>query len=494
MKRTRERLVLTGCVLGIFLAASEGTIVGTVMPSIVADLGGFPLYHWVFSVYMLASAVSMPMWGKMADLYGPRRLFVVGGLLFITGSALAGTSPSIHYLIAFRVVQGVGAGSLFALPLTILAHQTPPHRRGHVMGFAAGTWGIAAILGPPVGAAVVSALDWRWVFYLAIPFGLTGLFLVHRYAVDPPVRCEARLDLPGGLALGALVLALLMGTQSVREGTPLFAVPALAWYASALLVVPLFVFFERRASDPIVPLRLFGHPLYRVANAGSYLMAFCVFCAIVYVPMLTTLGDRSDVVRAGLSLVPASLGWATGAIVGGRLVARVGGRRLAMFGAALAAAGFIAATRLTPTTPLLQIIPVMLPIGLGIGFTSPAILVTLQNHLGGSHMGVITSGVAFYRHLGGSMGVALLGALIPAAADAALGQDAVNPGVVAGVQYVFFAAAGVLIFTLLLMTRLPASILPEEKKRDARHDRPTSDDHGLHESAPAARPTRLREG
>lgn len=455
-----QRFVLLGCVLAIFLAASEGTIVGTVMPSIVADLGGFSFYHWVFSVYMLASAVSMPIWGKLADLFGPRRLFVVGGSLFILGSALAGTSPSIHHLIAYRVIQGTGAGSLFVLPLTILAHQTPPERRGHVMGFAAGTWGVAAILGPPVGATVVSVLDWRWVFYIAIPFGLLGLLLVHRYAVDPPRHREPRLDLLGAFTLAALVIALLMGSQSMREGMPLLGVPAGIYFLVSVCLLPVFFLVERRAPEPLVPLRFFRHPLYRVANAGSYLMAFCVFCAIVYVPMLTTLGDRGDVVRAGLSLVPASLGWATGAIVGGRLVARVGGRRLGMLGAGLAAAGFIALTQVTPQTPLGWIVPVMFPVGLGIGLTSPAILVTLQNHLGGGNMGVVTSGVAFYRHLGGSMGVALLGALIPAASDAALGGGAMQ-SVVEGVQWVFFTAAGVLIVTLLLLTRLPASIFPE---------------------------------
>lgn len=456
--------MLTGCVLGIFLAASEGTIVGTVMPSIVDDLGGFSLYHWVFSIYMLASAVSMPIWGKLADLYGPRRLFVVGGLLFIGGSALAGTSPTMEHLIAYRVVQGAGAGSLFSLPLTILAHQTPPERRGHVMGFAAGTWGIAAVLGPPVGAGVVSFLDWRWVFYLAIPLGLTGLLLVYRYAVDPATKSRPRLDFAGAITLGVIVLSLILGTQSVREGAPLLGAAAIVWYAIALMLVPVFFLVERRASDPIIPLRFFRHPLYRLANAGSYLMAFCVFCAIVYVPMLTTLTDPTNVVRAGLSLVPASLGWATGAIVGGRLVAHVGGRRLAMVGAGLAAAGFIAATRIGPESTLLQIIPSMVPIGLGIGLTSPAVLVTLQNHLGGRDMGVVTSGVAFYRHLGGSMGVALLGALIPAATGLHMDTPVAEPAVIKGVQNVFFAAAFILILTLLLFTRLPASIFPQDER------------------------------
>jgi EmrB/QacA subfamily drug resistance transporter len=454
--------VVIGCILGIFLAASEGTIVGTAMPSIVEDLGGFALYHWVFSVYMLASAVSMPFWGKLADLYGPRRLFVVGGLLFISGSALAGTAPTMEHLVAYRVLQGAGAGSLFALPLTILAHETPPERRGHVMGFAAGTWGVAAILGPPVGAGIVSLLGWRWVFYIAIPFGVTGLLLVKRYALDPPTAGSPRLDIAGGLTLAAVVLGLLMGAQSVREGAPILGVSATFWFLAAVLLLPVFFLIERRARDPIVPMRLLRHPLYRVANAGSYLMAFCVFCAIVYVPMLTTMGERTDVVRAGLSLVPASLGWATGAIVGGRIVARVGGRRLAMLGAGLSAAGFIAATRFTPESSLLQIMPVMFPIGLGIGLTSPAILVTLQNHLGTGNMGVVTSGVAFYRHLGGSMGVALFGALIPAVADERLVSTGTDPAVVQGVQWVFFAAAAVLIFALLLMTRLPSSIIPEE--------------------------------
>jgi EmrB/QacA subfamily drug resistance transporter len=447
--------VLLGCVLGIFLAAIEGTVIGTVMPTVVADLGGLAKYQWVFTVYMLSAAVTMPLWGKLADLHGARRYFVAGVVLFLTGSILAGTSRTMDELVAFRALQGLGAGAMFSLPMTILGNQTSPERRGHVLGFAAATWGFSALVGPPVGALVVALLGWRWVFYLNIPFGIAAIVLVLLHYRDPERQRRHRLDFPGALLIMGATASLLLGTQAYREGTAILGVTALQYLLAFVVLVPIIVLVERRAREPIIPLMLFRDRTYRIANAAAFLFAFCVFSAIVYVPMMATLGDPTNVLRAGLSLIPASLGWTTGAFVGGRLLVRVGARRLALLGAILGCLGFAALTQIGPGTPIWRIIPNMFPIGLGIGLSSPAILVTLQNRFGATHMGVVTSGVAFWRHLGGTLGITLLGLLVPAIGIAAI---------TAGVQHVFMAASVLLALTALLVSFLPRSVLadPEE--------------------------------
>lgn len=459
--------MLAGCVCGIFLAAMEGTVVGTVMPTIVDQLGGRAQYHQVFAVYMVTGAVTVPIWGKLADLYGTRRLFAVGVLTFLVGSALAGTARSMDALVAFRLVQGLGAGALFALPMTILAHQAPPERRGHMLGIAAATWGVAALLGPPLGAVIVTLADWRWVFYINIPAGLVGLALVWRNTSDIVAHKRHRLDVLGALLIMGGATALLAGTQAWREGTTPLGLQPWTLLAAALVALPLIVFVERRAGEPIVPTHLFRFPIYRVANTGAFLMAFSVFCAIVYMPMMTTILSPEDVLRAGLSLVPASLGWTVGSLVAGRNVARVGARPIAITGAAMGSVGFLLAAQLGPTSPLWLIMPVMFPIGAGIGMTSPPLLVTLQNHLGSSGMGVVTSGMSFYRHLGGTLGITLLGVLVPAGDDPA--------AVTRGVQHVFLAASLILALTaVFVMRHVPRTIFADPTDHGPDHVVPGS--------------------
>lgn len=435
------------------LAAIEGTVVGTVMPTIVNDLGGLERYNWVFSVYMVSAAVTMPIWSKLSDLHGPRRYFFAGVALFVSGSALAGLSPTIEQLIAVRVVQGIGAGALFTLPMTILGHHAAPERRGHVLGIAAATWGIAALLGPPIGALVTATLGWRWVFFLNVPFGIVALYLVLHYFEDPEVRRGHRLDFAGAVLIMGAAFALMIGAQAFREQAMLLGLGAGAWAGLFLLLLPLAVWVERRADEPIVPLRLFRTPVYRVGNGAAFLMAFNTFAALVYIPMMTTLGDPTNVARAGLSLVPTSIGWTMGAFIAGRLVAGVGGRVLGVVGALLSTTGFLFATQLGPDTSLPQIVATTFPIGLGMGMTSPGILVTLQNHLGAGQMGVVTGGVAFYRHLGGTLGVTVLGLFVPALGGAAR--------ISSGVQHAFMAAAVLGLGAALLLSRLPGSIFPE---------------------------------
>lgn len=471
----RDTQVLFGCALGIFVAAIEGTVVGTVMPTIVSELGGLDRYGWVFSVYLLSSSVTMPIWGKLSDQFGAKRFFILAIVLFMVGSGLAGTSRSVEALIGWRLIQGFGAGGLVSIALTLLGNHFPPERRGHATGIASSVWGFSAMVGPPIGALVAETIGWRWVFYLNIPIGLAAIALIAYSYRDPERQHEHKLDMGGAATLMAAVSALLIGAQSFKEGRPLMGVPVAGWLALSAVLLVAFVRIERAVAEPIVPLGLFRHPVYLVGNAGGFLMTFCVFTAIAYVPLLLQSGDPDNVLRAGLALIPLSIGWTMGSAGGGRIVARLGGRNVGRLGALSMTIGFLAATRFTPTTSNIAATPVMLLIGLGMGSTSPAFLVTLQNHIGHGRMGVITSGMMFWRNLGGTLGVTLLGILVPGAAAGVL-------AVTVGVQHTFMAAAAVSASVLVLVQGLPKSILPGDEARPVPPTRP----HAV--SIPRARP------
>ncbi|MBW3583902.1 MAG: MFS transporter [Euryarchaeota archaeon] len=447
----RERLVLLGCAFGVFLSAIEGTVVGTVMPTIVAELGGLNRYGWVFSVYMMPAAVTMPIWGKLSDIYGPRRLLHIGILLFLTGSVLSGFAPTFDHLIAFRLIQGLGAGAMFSIPLTILGHAFPPERRGHALGIASSVWGFSAIVGPPVGALVVSLASWRWAFWLSVPFGLAAMALVQRGFEEPEARPEHRLDIAGAALLMLGIVSILLAAQSGKDADAIVGLAWPHWAALALVVLAFFAYVETRVKEPVVPVPLLREPLYRVANGTMFLMAFTVFSAIAYVPLLVQRGDPGNVLRAGLSLIPLSIGWTAGSMTGGRLVAKIGGRTLAMAGAFSSLVGFLLATRFTPTSALSYVAPVMFAIGLGMGANSPALLVTVQNHIGHGRLGVVTSSIAFWRHMGGTLGIVLLGVLVP-------GEQATTAALTAGVQHVFMVAAALVAIAVLVMVRLPVTI------------------------------------
>lgn len=470
---TDRRLATLGVLLGIFLAAVDGTIVSTAMPTVVSSLGGLEYYAWAFAAYMLLAAVSMPLYGRLADIYGRKRLFYVGVGFFVVGSVAAGFATSMLQLVAFRALQGIGAGAMFAIPYTILGVVYPPEERGRAIGLGSSVWGISSVIGPLLGFAIVEVLSWRWVFFLAVPVGLASVALVATSLEESVGTAEPDVDLLGAATLVGAVGSLLVGLQLLESASS-----AAPWLIGVGVVgIGCFYLVERRATQPLMPLSLFADRTFVATNGAAFCSSFALFAALTYVPLFVQ-SVRGGAGAAALAVFPISIGWSGTAILSGRVVHRVGERRLVVAGSALLVASFgVAAATWTAATPTWLLVGNVFLMGVGMGALTPPLLTAIQNHLGTERMGLATSSQQFFRNLGGTVGVALLGfamnvtlrdqlASVPGVSTigdlqrALLGAGAPPPGVaevlVAGLGTVFLASVVVSLLTLAFASRIPA--------------------------------------
>ena len=408
--------------LGMFLAALEATAVATAMPTVLGELGGVARYSWVFAAYLLTSTTTVPLYGKLADLYGRRRIYYVAVGFFLLGSALSGASQSLEQLIAFRAVQGLGAGGLMPITVTLVGDIFSLEERARMQGLFSGVWGVSSLLGPVLGGVVTDLLSWRWVFYLNIPFGIAstiilGIYLGERLAE----RTRRRLDIAGTVALTIgvtlLLLALLEGNESWGWSDPR------TWGAlgGAAVALVLFVLQERRAPDPMLPLDLFASRLITLSVVGSGLVGAVIYAVSAYVPVFgqgVLLGTAID---AGILLAPVSIGWPLAAALAGRLLLDLGYRPVLLVGGGLAVAGSLLLAGVDADGGRLQVMAAMLVIGAGLGFLSTPQVVAVQNAVPWSRRGVATSSIGFARSIGGALSVAVLGAFFNARLDESLG-------------------------------------------------------------------------
>jgi EmrB/QacA subfamily drug resistance transporter len=406
---TNRRLATLGMMLGIFLAGIDGTIVSTAMPTVVSSLGGLELYSWVFAIYMLFAAITMPLFGRLADIYGRKRLFYVGIGMFVIGSALAGAAQSMPQLIAFRALQGIGAGAMFSIPYTVLGVIYPPRQRGKAIGYGSAVWGVSSVIGPLLGYLIVSTLSWRWVFYISVPVGVAAVLVTARSLEETTGETEQHVDFAGAATLSICVGSFLIALETFNSNQT-FAAGLVA-----LGVVSLGVFYvvEERARVPIIPLSLFDDTTFVVTNAAGFLTSFAVFAALTFDPLFVQ-SVRGSASSAALIVFPISIGWSGTSFVSGRLINRFGERRLATVGPLLMAASFAVAALWTVDTPLWAMMATVFVTGVGMGTLTPPLLVAIQNHLGTEQMGLATSSQQFFRNLGGTIGVAVLGVVLNA--------------------------------------------------------------------------------
>jgi EmrB/QacA subfamily drug resistance transporter len=404
-----RRFVTIGVLLAIFLAAIDGTVVTTAMPTVVASLGGLELYSWVFTSYMLFTAVTMPLFGRLADAYGRKKLFYVGIAAFVTGSVLSGTAGSMAELVAFRAVQGVGGGAMLALPYTILGVVYPPDRRGWAIGLGGSVWGIASVLGPPLGYTIVSTLGWRWVFYLNVPVGIIAVAFIATTLEESTGDTAGHIDYAGAAAIAIGVGAVLIGLELLATQ------PVVAGGTIAVGIAGLGGFYvaERRAREPIIPLALFGDRVFVATITAGFLTSFAVFAGLTYIPLFVQ-SIHGGANSSAIAVVPISIGWSGMSVLAGRLTERVGERRLSVVGTTCITASFVAGTFWRPTTPLTVIVVVAFVMGVGMGTVTPPLLTVIQNHLGAERMGLATSSQQFFRQLGGAMGVSIIGFIMNA--------------------------------------------------------------------------------
>jgi EmrB/QacA subfamily drug resistance transporter len=415
LKGWRRWFVVLAVQLGVFLAALDGTIIGTAMPTVIASLGGLALYSWVFAIYMLASTTSLPIFGRLSDVLGRRHLFLIAIAIFVVGAAGSGSAGTMPHLIVSRGIQGLGAGGIFGLSQAVFGEIFPPGERGRMQAFLTTVWAVASLLGPVTGGLLVDHLGWRWVFLLSLPIGSLAFSMILRYLSGVLGGGSRRpIDYPGAAILVAGVLGMLLGLFEAgargRWTDP--AVLGLLGLAGCAAVT--FIWRERRAPAPILPLPLFLRPTFRASVAGSFLAGMAMFGAFSFLPLFVQIVLGGSALQAGLVLTPASLGWCVGNAASGRAVNRIGYRWTMLMGTACMAAAYLFLVRMSPATTLTGLSLAGLVLGIGMGANSMSAVLGAQHLVPRSELGIAVTTPFFFRNLGGTTGVALMGTILTA--------------------------------------------------------------------------------
>ena len=408
-------VIFSGLMLGMALAALDQTIVATALPTIVGDLGGLNHLSWVVTSYLLAATVSTPIWGKLGDLVGRKRMYQLAIVVFLVGSVLSGIATSMAQLIAFRAVQGIGGGALIVLAQAIIADVVSPRERGRYQGYFGALFGACSIAGPLLGGFFTDHLSWRWAFYINIPIGALALVVTSTVLPASLTRRKVRIDVLGaGLltaAVSGIVLVTTWGGSEYAWSSPVIV----GLSAASAVLLGLFVLVERRAVEPILPLRLFRHSIFTVSSGVSLLVGVAMFGAISFLPLFLQVAGGISPTNSGLLLVPMSLGLLGASIFAGQVVSRTGRYRiLPITGTAVAAFGMLLLSTMGPGTSRLVSGVYMVVLGIGLGLTMQVLVLVTQNAVRVADLGVATSTVNFFRSVGGSIGVALFGAIFNA--------------------------------------------------------------------------------
>jgi EmrB/QacA subfamily drug resistance transporter len=407
--RTRME-ILVAVLLGIFLAALDQTVVGTALPKIVTDLRGNDVYTWAFTSYLLTATVSGPMYGKLSDIYGRRPIFIIGVAIFLVGSMLSGVSGAMWQFIAFRGLQGLGAGALFPVALAIIGDIFAPSERGKYQGFFGAVFGLSSLIGPAIGGIITDTVGWHWVFYVNVPLGAISLVVIWRTLPTHHEKdADRHIDYLGASLLVAALVPVLIGFTNKQSGG--WTDPAVGGLiAIGALFLAVFVVVESRAREPILPLELFRLRAFTASVVAFFLTAMGFFAAVVFLPRWYQVVQGSSATQAGYEILPLLLGLIVAAIGSGQLVARTGRYKTLIVAALVTtAAGLFLLTNLRPDSPAPLIWLWMLVAGLGVGPAFAVFTLVVQNAVPVRELGAATSSLTLFQQVGGTVGLAIVG-------------------------------------------------------------------------------------
>ncbi len=452
--------IYSGLMATVLLASLDQTIVATALPRIVSDLGGLSSYSWVFTAYLLASTVSVPIWGKLGDIYGRRPLFLVAIPIFLLGSALCGVAQSMAQLVVFRAVQGLGAGGLIPLALATVALIVPPRDRGRYQGLIAATFAAASIIGPAVGGLIVDASSWRWIFYVNLPIGGLALLVISATMPRRAERREHSIDYAGAALLAVGTTALLLGLVWGGQDFPWRSAQVIGALAAGAAVLAAFGFVERRVQEPVLPFELLRERNVAAGVLSVGLVAMAMFGTISFVPLFVQGVIGTSAVSSGVVLTPMMLGAVSMSILSGQWVSRTGRYKLnALAGSVVLGVGMLLLSRMDVSTTNGEAARNMLVSGIGMGLMMQVFVVVVQNAVPVRALGSATALTQFARAIGATLGVALMGAIVnQGLPEQARGRTVVHrlppalrEQLAAALHPAFAAAVGVCVVVLVLV-------------------------------------------
>ncbi len=439
------RLIFTGLLLVMFLAALDQTIVATALPTIVGDLGGLSHISWVVTAYLLAQTAVTPLYGKLGDMYGRKIVLQAGLIVFLIGSALCGLSQSMDQLIAFRALQGLGGGGLMVSAQAAIGDVVPPRERGRYTGLFGAVFGLASVAGPLLGGFLTGSFSWRWIFYVNVPIGAVAFFVLAATLPATKQRVEHVIDYLGTALLAAgltsIILATSLGGNTYPWGSPFI----IGLAVGGVILLAAFMFVERRAAEPVLPPRLLSNRVFSIAGAVGFVVGFALFGAVTYLPLFLQVVKGSSPTKSGLELLPLMGGLLITSIASGQVITRTGRyRKFPIAGTAVMTVGLYLLSTLDPASSTTDIFIFMFILGLGLGMVMQVLVLVVQNAVQYSDLGVATSGATLFRSVGGSLGTAVLGAVFsgrlaaelksvfpPEAAGKVPSSAAVSPKVIA---------------------------------------------------------------
>ena len=408
-------VVFSGLLLALFMAALDQTIVATALPTIVSELGGLEQLSWVVTSYLLAQTVVTPIYGKLGDLYGRKVVLQSAVVIFLLGSALCGLSQSMLQLVAFRVVQGMGAGGLMVTTLAVIGDVVPPRDRGRYQGIFGAVFGISSIAGPLLGGYFTTHFSWRWIFYINLPIGLVALAVIAATLPPRGARRSHTIDYAGAallaIALSSILLVTDLGGTNYAWSSP----QIMGLLVTTAISLGAFIAVERRASEPVIPLRLFGNRAFSVTAGVGFVVGFGMFGSVTYLPLFLQVVQGATPTASGLQMVPMMVGMLTSSILSGQLISRTGRYKIfPIVGTGIMVVSLLLLSRVTADTSLRTVLAMMLLLGLGMGCIMQVLVIAVQNAVEHRDLGAATAGNTLFRSVGGSVGTAALGALFVA--------------------------------------------------------------------------------
>ncbi len=418
-------LLITGLLVAMLFAALDGTIVGTAMPRIVGELGGLGVMTWLTTAYMLTSTTVVPIAGKLADMIGRKSVYVTGLILFMIGSMLCGMAQTMNQLIFFRALQGIGGGIMMPMAMIIIGDVFTGEQRAKWQGVFGAIFGLSSIVGPQVGGWIVDSLNWRWVFYINLPVGILATVLIsvalRSYKATGPVK----IDIWGMFTMVAGVVSLLLGLTFGGKDYPWGSWQILSLFAAAIIFLTSFILIESKVSEPILPLRLFKNKTFSLLSGIGFLMSVGMFGAIMFVPLFMQGVIGISASESGTVMIPMMLSMMLTSIFGGRLVHKLGLRTQMLIGMITMSVGFWLLSGMEMDTTKLSAMTYMVVLGLGMGLVMPLITIALQESFPKSELGVVTSSSQFFRQIGGTFGMTILGAVMNVQSSGLLGTKLV---------------------------------------------------------------------